>query len=108
MFSKLKTALVESYVGAIALGWIFAQSILHLVGVITTPLSVWEQQRFMRELRIGDVKHLGFPFQSSIPQLIAAIALALVGWLLLRWLYYSPNVNYPAVPDETASSNQSS
>lgn len=108
MFTRLKTALVESYVGAIALGWIFAQSILHLVSVITTPLSVWEQQRFMSELRIGDVTHLGFPYQSSIPQLIAAIALALVGWLLLRWLYYSPNGKHPATPDETGSSNQSS
>ncbi len=103
MFGHLKEVLVKSFVGAIALGWIFAQSIFHLVGVITTPLNVWEQQQMMSALRIGDTGRLKFPFQSSIPELIAAIALALAGLILLRWLYYSPIPENPTAPEEAAS-----
>jgi hypothetical protein len=31
MFKRLKKTLVESYVGAIGLGWLFAQGILHFL-----------------------------------------------------------------------------
>jgi hypothetical protein len=91
MFGRLKKALVESYVGAIALGWMFAQSVFHLIGAITDPLTTWERQRILfSELRIGEARQPRITIQSSIPDLIAALALALVCLLLLRWLYYSP------------------
>ena len=101
MFGRLKTALVESFVGAIALGWIFAQAVLHLIGAVTAPLSEWEQQRFFSELRVGD--HLRYPLLAWIPELTAAIGLAAVGLLLLRWLYYSPIVDHVATQDHTNS-----
>lgn len=103
MLGRLKTALVESFVGAIALSWIFAQAVLHLVSAVTAPLSEWEQQRFYSQLRIGD--HLRYPLLAWIPELTAAICLAAVGWLLLRWLYYSPITSPLAAPNGT--SNQS-
>jgi hypothetical protein len=99
MFGRLKTVLVESFVGAIALGWVFAQAILHLISAVTAPISEWEQQRFLSELRVGD--HLRYPLLAWIPELIAAIALAAVGLLLLRWLYYTPIASRSAGPDET-------
>ncbi len=101
MFGRLKTALVESFVGAIALGWIFAQAVLHLIGAVTAPLIEWEQQRFSSELRVGD--HLRYPLLAWIPELTSAIGLAAVGLLLLRWLYYSPIVNHLAAPDDTTA-----
>jgi hypothetical protein len=90
MLVRLKKALVESYVGAIALGWIFAQSIFRLINVVTKPLSEWEAQRVLSELRMSNASQSGFSLRSSIPELVAALALALVGLLLLRWLYYAP------------------
>ena len=54
MFGRLKTALVESFVGAIALGLIFAQAVLHLISAITAPVNEWEQQQFFSELRVGE------------------------------------------------------
>jgi hypothetical protein len=41
MFDRLKQALVESYVGAIVLGYLFAQGILHFVDIFTTPVAGW-------------------------------------------------------------------
>lgn len=101
MFGRLKTALVESFVGAIALGLIFAQAVLHLISAITAPVNEWEQQQFFSELRVGD--QLRYPLLAWIPELIGAICLAAVGLLLLRWLYYSPIENHSGTPDETTS-----
>jgi hypothetical protein len=37
MFERLKKTLVKSFVGAIALGWVFAQGILHFAYVCSAP-----------------------------------------------------------------------
>lgn len=99
MFARLKKTLVESYVGTIALGWIFAQSILHLINVITAPLGAWEQQQLMTKMHMADASHAPVSLLLYLPELIAAIALALVGLLLLRWLYYSPSTVEVSSPE---------
>jgi len=38
---RLKQALIESYVGAIALGYLFAQGILHFVTIFASPVAGW-------------------------------------------------------------------
>lgn len=88
MFSRLKRSLVESYVGALALGWIFAYAILDFVSIFTAPLTYWVTRSEYRTMLIhsGDGLALG----SSVPYVVASPALFLFGYLLLRWLYYGP------------------
>jgi len=50
MFKRLKRALVESFVGAIALGWLFAQGIIHFVGVFSSPVAAWIRRNEYRGL----------------------------------------------------------
>jgi hypothetical protein len=41
MLRRLKRVLVESFVGAIALGYLLAQGLLHFVYIFTSPFSEW-------------------------------------------------------------------
>jgi hypothetical protein len=41
MFDRLKQAVVESYVGAIALGYLFAQLAQHFVNIFASPIAGW-------------------------------------------------------------------
>ena len=41
MFKQLKSILVESYIGAIALGYLLAESVLYLVSVVAAPVTAW-------------------------------------------------------------------
>ena len=90
MFSRLKRSLVESYVGALALGWIFAYAILDFVAIFTTPLSYWVTQSQVRALRMPDLA--GVVLRAAMPDLLASPALFLLGYVLLRWLYFPPQV----------------
>jgi hypothetical protein len=38
MFERLKQSVVESYIGAIALGWLLAQSLVHFANIFTARL----------------------------------------------------------------------
>lgn len=38
MLNRLKRTLVESFVGAIALGYLLAQTILHFVNIFASPV----------------------------------------------------------------------
>jgi hypothetical protein len=40
MFNRLKRAVVESYVGAIALGYLFAQGMFRFVNIFASPVGV--------------------------------------------------------------------
>ncbi len=92
MFDRLKTALVSSYVGAIAVGWLCAQGILHLANTIAVPVSIWFQQRIQqqqhRELSSLYSAPPRFPFEMALARLLTALFLLLIAFALLRWLYY--------------------
>lgn len=91
---KLKSALVDSYVGAIVVGWLFAEGIGRLVTSITTPLTEWGVERIRQQLSPGTSSILGsplrFPTELMVSQLIAAALLLLIAFYLLRWLYFPP------------------
>src|ERR1039458_8803794 len=89
MFSRLKRSLVESYVGARALGWIFAYAILDFVGIFTTPLAYWVTRTEYRTVLMPDPQNLLF---RALPDVVASPALFLLGYVLLRWLYFGPRV----------------
>jgi hypothetical protein len=90
MFRKCKGALVKSFVGAIALGWIFAQGILHFAYIFSSPVGAWVSRRQFH----GTLDHAtittGFSFQDALPEVAKSFALLIVGYLLLRWLYFKP------------------
>jgi nitric oxide reductase large subunit len=88
MLKRLKTALVDSFVGAIALGWIFAQGITHFVGIFIDPFTKWIAERRYWELLPRNSSPRGFPFQVAILELLYSVFLLLIAYGLLRWLYY--------------------
>ena len=105
MFDRLKQILVESFVGAIALGWMLAQIIAHSVSIFATPVASWITRREYRGLggSSGSVAQ-NFSWQPALPELIRAILLLLIWYALLRWLYFTPaKGSDKAFPDEESN-----
>jgi hypothetical protein len=92
MFDRLKQALVESYVGAIALGYLFAQGILHFVNIFASPVAGWLSRKQYRGLGLvpGTTALPGFSLQDALPELVRFSLILLVWYVLLRWLYFKP------------------
>lgn len=98
MLSSLKTALVSSFVGTIAIGWIFAQAILHFAYVFSAPITSWLVRREYRNFTDRPVVTTGISLQDSVPELVKFLSLLLLGYLLLRWLYISPSSQKTSEP----------
>src|SRR5437588_870681 len=88
MLKRFKQALVESFVGAIALGWLLAESVIHFVGIFAAPLAVWASRK--EYLALTDKIPQGIPFYAAGPELVRCVFLLLIWFLLLRWLYLQP------------------
>ena len=101
MFERLKRTLVESYVGAISLGWLLAQGITHFVGIFSAPVGAWVSQNAYRNMT-KTVGSTGFPFEAAYPEFIRALLLLLVWYALLRWLYFKPLKKITSEPASTA------
>lgn len=86
MFKKLKNALVDSFIGALALGWLFAQAVLHFAYVFSAPAAGWLTRREYHGITDRPVPP--FSLQDAIPELVKSFSMLLIGYLLLRWLYY--------------------
>lgn len=99
MLNRLRKALVKSYVGAIALGWLFAQGILHFAYVFSAPVTGWLMRREYRPLADRSIAGARFSVQDALPELVKCFSLLLIGYFLLRWLYFKP------VEEETLESN---
>jgi hypothetical protein len=85
MLERLKSVLVNTFVGAIALGWVFAQGILHFAYVFSAPVAGWLTRREYH----GMLDHVptGFSLRDTLPEFAKSASLLLVGYVLLRWLY---------------------
>jgi hypothetical protein len=88
MLKRLRRALVTSFVGAIALGWTFAQGILHFTYIFSAPVTGWLTRREYHGMMEHGGMVRGFSLQDAVPELIRSISLLLVGYFLLRWLYF--------------------
>ena len=88
MLEALKAALVDSFVGAIALGWLFAQGITRFIGAFIEPLSLWIARRQNATIYNTNSGPAAFPFQFALSQLLTALLLLTVAFALLRWLFY--------------------
>ena len=89
MFDRLKQSLVESFVGAIALGWLFAQGIMHFVNIFGAPIAGWITRNEYRKFT-DHATASGFSFQDALPELTRSFFLLLVWYILMRWLYFKP------------------
>lgn len=90
MFDRLKQALVESYVGAIGLGYLFAQGVLHFANIFASPVVGWVSRREYGGLVPRTTTLPGFSLQDALPELVRFLLLLLVWYVLLRWLYLKP------------------
>jgi hypothetical protein len=90
MLRRLKQALVESFVGAIALGWLLAQAITHCAYAIVAPLGSWLLRDEYRAMTGHSVRPAALLLRDSVPELLRAFALLVIGYFLLRWLFFAP------------------
>ena len=79
---RLKRALVTSFVGAIALGWLFAQGILHFANIFSAPIAGWLMRREYRGAMERANTATGFSLQDALPELVRSFSLLLVGIFL--------------------------
>jgi ABC-type sulfate transport system permease component len=85
MFDRLKRTVVESFIGAIALGYLFAQAVLYLVNVFAAPVAGW-----VRRMEFPDSKATtGLSLHAALPPLVSFVVLVLIWYGLLRWLYFT-------------------
>ena len=106
MFERLKHALVGSYVGAIALGWLFAQGVIQFVNIFAAPIAGWVSRNDYRAIVPGGAALAGFSLRDALPDLSRSVVLFLVWYLLVRWLYFTPpktGASEPAPNPEPAS-----
>src|SRR5690348_16930473 len=100
MLERIKRSLIESFVGAIMLGWVFAQSVLHFAYMFISPGISWLQHNTYRAY-LPDRTPVSLSFSEIVrqaaPELLRAVALLVVGYILLRWLYFSRVVSTPQV-----------
>jgi hypothetical protein len=88
MFDRLKRSLVESFVGALALGWLFAWAILDFVSIFSAPVTNWIARSEYRTIQ--DSAPAGLLLRDALPYLVSSFVLFLIGYIMLRWLYFKP------------------
>ena len=86
MFDRMKRIIVESFVGAIALGIMLEQLVLSFVNILTAPVARW-----LSPSPSAASVSTSFPFQAAVPNLVEFAVLLPVWYLLLRWLYFTPS-----------------
>jgi len=90
VFERLKRTLVESYVGAIALGYLLAEVILHFVEIFASPVAAWVERNYYQSIIPRTTPSAGLSLQDALPESERFLILLLVWYLLLRWLYFKP------------------
>ncbi len=97
MFERFRSVLVSSFVGAIALGWVFAQAILHFAYIFSAPVAGWLTRREYHG--VVDRAYAGFSLHDALPELAKSVSLLVVGYGLLRWLYYKSSQSQTRLSD---------
>lgn len=107
MLDRLKKTLVESYIGAIATGWMIADAAVRIASALQAPILTGFRQRLTSDLIGLKPTREPIEWQLVYPNLIDAAILLVFSYGLLRWLYYEkPVAAEPAVdaPPEPANS----
>jgi hypothetical protein len=104
MLEKLRKTLVDSYVGAIAPGYLLAQGFLSLVHIFSSPAAGWLTRHELRALTERTLTSSSWALgYYAMPELIRAVVLLLVWYLLFRWLYFRPFKASESTPAPTPS-----
>ena len=90
MLSQLKRSLVESYMGAIALGWLLADIVLDFVNIFAGPVASWVSRSEFHGLDGRADVPTGFLFRDALPGAVKCLLLLVIWYVLVRWLYMSP------------------
>lgn len=103
MFRNIRKMLVSSYVGAIALGYLLSECILHFSAIFSAPIARWIGQDEYRALTTNASYTGTNPLRYALPEFARFVILGLVWYVLFRWLYSGPlkdeMVETPAVAD---------
>jgi hypothetical protein len=92
MLERLKAALVDSFVGVIALGCLFADGISHGVNMFIQPFAQWIMLRQYWEVSNRISTPPVFPFKTMFSEFLTSVFLLLIAYGLLRWLYFPASV----------------
>jgi len=84
--SRLRKILREEYIGAIAIGFLLAQAIGGIIGVILQPIIDYFENRG-RPQSIFAPQHSSFNWPSFILNVISILLHLLAASLLYYWLY---------------------
>jgi hypothetical protein len=98
MLNRLKRALVDSYIGAIALGYLLAQVFLYFISIFSAPVTGWIAEKRTAELMNRPPISTPLLLQNALPQLMNFVVLLIVWYILLRWLYFEKPLEKTASP----------
>jgi hypothetical protein len=92
VLERLKRALIDTFVGAVGLGYLLALAIVAFINMFTAPIQFWAVRRYTAELIPGLAQRPApsFHISDALPEVAEFLALALVWYLLFRWLYFKP------------------
>ena len=83
---KIRQILLNEYIGAIAIGFLLAQTAGGLIGLVLNPLAFyWESRNSPHSVFGGDERSFGW--HTLLIPLISVILHLLIAFLLLYWLY---------------------
>jgi hypothetical protein len=104
LFEVIREILRHEYIGAITIGFLLAQSAIHLITAIVQPLSFYLEPG-RSSILTGD---RSFPWERLVlPNVVSAVLLFIVAFALIRWLYLGrfgmvAAENPPEMPDQSA------
>ena len=97
MFERWRKVLVDTYISALALGYLLAADIIHFVNMFAAPVASWISRK-----QYGSITHtipVNFSLQDALPELLRFMGILLVWLVLMRWLYVKPAKTNPSDPD---------
>ena len=97
MFKRIKRALVDSYIGAIGLGYLLAQVVLYFTSIFSAPVTGWIVQNQSAQFMNRPISK-SLPLQYAFPRLIDFALLLCLWYIMLRWLYLEKPAKKTSVP----------
>jgi len=90
MLERVKRALVQSYIGAITLGYLLAETIFAFANIFASPLEDWIQRQDYQRLVQSVFRSTDVQLHVAVPHLIRCVLYLILFSILLRWLYLEP------------------
>jgi len=99
---RLREVLRNEYIGAIAIGFLLAQSAGALIGTIMRPVEFYVSTSSRQQSVFGFNQSNAFPWPSLFAPLITFILYLVIATLLMYWLYWH-DAGRPDQPVETTA-----